>query len=109
VAEPHNLAPGWVGLDYEAALGCPVKLVNDAEMQALGSYKSGKMLFLGLGTGLGSTLVVDGLMEPMAGASSLQEGDLRELCRPAGIEDAEERHPGHRRGQERLAKMLPAR
>lgn len=65
VAEPHNLAEGWVAFDYEAAFGCPVKIVNDAAMQALGSYKGGKMLFLGLGTGLGSTLIVDGIVEPM--------------------------------------------
>ena len=65
IAEPHNLAPGWVGFDYRAAFGCPVKLVNDAAMQALGSYQGGKMLFLGLGTGLGTTLIVDGIVEPM--------------------------------------------
>jgi polyphosphate glucokinase len=65
VAEPHNLGKGWVGFDFETALGRPVKLVNDAAMQALGSYKGGKMLFLGLGTGLGSTLIVDGIVEPM--------------------------------------------
>jgi polyphosphate glucokinase len=65
VAEPHNLGGGWVGFDFEAAFGRPVKVVNDAAMQALGSYKGGKMLFLGLGTGLGSTLVVDGIVEPM--------------------------------------------
>ena len=65
VAEPQNLAPGWVGFDYQAAFGCPVKLVNDAAMQALGSYQGGKMLFLGLGTGLGSTMIVDGVVEPM--------------------------------------------
>jgi polyphosphate glucokinase len=65
VAEPYNLAPGWVAFDYKAAFGCSVKLVNDAAMQALGSYKGGKMLFLGLGTGLGSTLIVDGIVEPM--------------------------------------------
>jgi polyphosphate glucokinase len=65
VAEPHNLAPGWVGFDYQAAFGCPVKLINDAAMQALGSYKTGKMLFLGLGTGLGSAMIVDGIIEPM--------------------------------------------
>ncbi len=65
VAEPHNLAPGWVGFDFEAALKRPVKVINDAAMQALGSYKGGKMLFLGLGTGLGSTVVVDGIVEPM--------------------------------------------
>jgi polyphosphate glucokinase len=65
IAEPHNLAPGWVGFDFAAAFGCPVKLVNDAAMQALGSYEGGKMLFLGLGTGLGSAMVVDGIVEPM--------------------------------------------
>ena len=65
VSEPPNLAPGWVGFDFEAAFGCPVKLLNDAAMQALGSYEGGKMLFLGLGTGLGSTMIVDGIVEPM--------------------------------------------
>ena len=65
VAEPHNLAPGWIAFDYAAALGRPIKLVNDAAMQALGSYNGGKMLFLGLGTGLGSTLIVNGIVEPM--------------------------------------------
>jgi polyphosphate glucokinase len=65
VAEPHNLAAGWVGFDYGAAFGCPVKVINDAAMQALGSYKGGKMLFLGLGTGLGSAMILDGIIEPM--------------------------------------------
>jgi polyphosphate glucokinase len=65
VAEPHNLGPGWVGFAYGAAFGCPVKVINDAAMQALGSYKGGKMLFLGLGTGLGSAMVLDGIVEPM--------------------------------------------
>jgi len=65
VAEPPHLGLGWVGFDYPTALGCPVKLVNDAAMQALGSYRGGKMLFLGLGTGLGSTLIVEGIVEPM--------------------------------------------
>jgi polyphosphate glucokinase len=65
VAEPHNLASGWVGYNYGAAFGCPVKVINDAAMQALGSYKGGKMLFLGLGTGLGSALILDGIVEPM--------------------------------------------
>ena len=65
VAEPRHLGPGWVSFDYQAAFGCPVKVVNDAAMQALGSYQGGKMLFLGLGTGLGSTLIVDGIVEPM--------------------------------------------
>ncbi|MGE5192034.1 MAG: ROK family protein [Deltaproteobacteria bacterium] len=65
VAEPHNLARGWVAFDFRKAFGCPVKLVNDAAMQALGSYDGGKMLFLGLGTGLGSAMIVDGIIEPM--------------------------------------------
>lgn len=60
VLEPHHLAPGWVGFDFEGAFGRPVRIVNDAAMQALGSYQGGKMLFLGLGTGLGSALIVDG-------------------------------------------------
>ncbi len=63
--EPHHLAPGWVGFDFEAAFGRPVRIVNDAAMQALGSYQGGKMLFLGLGTGLGSALIVDGQMVAM--------------------------------------------
>jgi polyphosphate glucokinase len=65
VCEPYNLAPGWVKFDFEKAFGCPVKLINDAAMQALGSYKGGRMLFLGLGTGLGSAMIVDGILEPM--------------------------------------------
>jgi polyphosphate glucokinase len=65
VAEPANLGEGWVGFDYEAAFGKPTKVVNDAVMQAVGSYRGGRMLFLGLGTGLGSTLIVDGEIEPL--------------------------------------------
>src|SRR5215831_17783378 len=65
LTEPWNLGPGWRGYDFEKEFKCPVKVVNDAAMQALGSYKSGKMLFLGLGTGLGSAMVVDGIVEPM--------------------------------------------
>jgi polyphosphate glucokinase len=65
VAEPVNLGPGWIGFDFEGAFGKPTKLVNDAAMQALGSYEGGKMLFLGLGSGLGSALIVDGILEPM--------------------------------------------
>jgi polyphosphate glucokinase len=63
--EPKNLGAGWVGFDFRSAFGCPVRLINDAAMQALGSYKGGHMLFLGLGTGLGSAMVVDGIVEPM--------------------------------------------
>ena len=65
IAEPPNLGKGWVGFNFKSAFGCPVKIVNDAAMQALGSYRRGKMLFIGLGTGLGSTMIVDGIVEPM--------------------------------------------
>jgi polyphosphate glucokinase len=65
VADPVNLGPGWVHFDFAKAFGRPVRVINDAAMQALGSYRSGKMLFLGLGTGLGSALVVDGSVMPM--------------------------------------------
>jgi polyphosphate glucokinase len=64
-AEPHNLGKGWVGFHFEAAFECPVKLINDAAMQALGGYRDGRMLFLGLGTGLGTAFIVDGIVEPM--------------------------------------------
>jgi polyphosphate glucokinase len=63
--EPYNLGGGWVGFDFHTAFECPVKIVNDAAMQALGSYKGGRMLFLGLGTGLGSAMVVDNILQPM--------------------------------------------
>jgi polyphosphate glucokinase len=65
VAEPHNLGRGWVGFDFVQAFGCRVKIVNDAALQALGCYEGGKMLFLGLGTGLGSAMIVEGIVEPM--------------------------------------------
>ncbi|MCA6121547.1 ROK family protein [Bradyrhizobium sp. WSM 1704] len=63
--EPYNLGHGWAGFSFRRAFGCPTKVVNDALMQALGSYQGGRMLFLGLGTGLGSAMIVDGLAEPM--------------------------------------------
>jgi polyphosphate glucokinase len=65
LSEPVHLGRGWVGFDFERAFGRPTKVINDAAMQALGSYEGRKMLFLGLGTGLGSALVVDGIVEPM--------------------------------------------
>jgi polyphosphate glucokinase len=65
ICEPYNLAAGWVGFDFEQAFGRPVKIINDAAMQALGSYEGGRMLFLGLGTGLGSALIEEGLLVPM--------------------------------------------
>lgn len=63
--DPVNLGPGWIGFDYEGAFGKPIKIINDAAMQALGSYEGGRMLFLGLGTGLGSAMLIDGQLEPM--------------------------------------------
>ena len=66
LCEPHNLGPGWVGFDFKKAFGGrPVKIINDAAMQALASYKGRRMLFLGLGTGLGAALIVDGVLEPL--------------------------------------------
>jgi polyphosphate glucokinase len=64
-AEPNHLGGGWVGFDFERAFGRPVRVINDAAIQALGSYREGRMLFLGLGTGLGSALIIDGVLEPM--------------------------------------------
>ena len=65
VAEPHNLGPGWVGFDFRKAFGRPTLVMNDAAMQAIGSYEGGRMLFLGLGTGLGTAMIVNGMVEPM--------------------------------------------
>ena len=88
VAEPHNLAAGWVGFDFEAAFGCPVKMINDAAMQALGSYKGGKMLFLGLGTGLGSAMIVNGIVEPMElGHLPYRKGTYEDYVGMRGIEE----------------------
>src|SRR5829696_8523868 len=63
--EPHNLGTGWVGFNFHRAFGKPVKVINDAAMQALGSYQGGRMLFLGLGTGLGSAVIIDGVVQPL--------------------------------------------
>jgi Transcriptional regulator/sugar kinase len=87
IVEPHNLAKGWVGFDYRAAFGRPVKIINDAAMQALGSYKGGAMLFLGLGTGLGSALVVDGVIEAMeVGHLSYKKGTYEDYVGLRGLE-----------------------
>src|SRR5258705_4799726 len=87
VAEPHNLGKGWVAFDYRAAFGRPVRIINDAAMQALGSYKGGKMLFLGLGTGLGSTLIADGVVEPMElGHLPYRKGTYEEYVGQRGLE-----------------------
>jgi polyphosphate glucokinase len=87
VVEPHNLAKGWVGFDYRAAFRRPVKVINDAAMQALGSYTGGAMLFLGFGTGLGSALVVDGIVEPMElGHLSYRKGTYEDYVGLRGLE-----------------------
>jgi polyphosphate glucokinase len=65
IAEPHNLGPGWVDFDYEKAFAKPLRFLNDAAMQALGGYKHGRMLFLGLGTGMGSAMVIEGSVVPL--------------------------------------------
>ena len=86
VAEPHNLGRGWVGFDFAAAFGRPVQVVNDAAMQALGSYKGGKMLFLGLGTGLGTAMVVEGILEPMElGHLPYREGTFEDAVGQRGL------------------------
>ncbi len=85
-SEPRNLAPGWVGFDFARAFGRPVKLMNDAAMQALGSYKGGIMLFLGLGTGLGAALVVDRVVVPMEwGNFSYRNGTVEDYVGARGL------------------------
>ena len=86
-AEPHNLGRGWVGFDYARAFGCPVRLMNDAAMQALGSYRGGKMLFLGFGTGLGNALIVDGVVVPLElGHLPYRSGEFEDYVGLRGLE-----------------------
>jgi polyphosphate glucokinase len=85
VHEPVNLGPGWAGFDFQAAFGRPTKVVNDAAMQAIGSYEGGRMLYLGLGTGLGSTMIVDGRVEAMElGHLPFRRGTFEEYVGRAG-------------------------
>lgn len=101
-AEPHNLAPGWVGFDFERAFRRPVKVMNDAAMQALGSYKAGTMLFLGLGTGLGSALVVDGHVVPLELAHlSYKKGTIEDYVGLRGLERL-----GKKKWREHVAFMI---
>ena len=97
VAEPHNLRRGWVGFDFARAFGCPVKVVNDAAMQALGSYRGGKMLFLGLGTGLGSAMIVEGIVAPMEIAHlPYKQGTYEDYVGRTGLErDGEKKWRRH--------------
>ena len=104
VVEPYNLGTGWVGFDYAKAFGCPVRIINDAAMQALGSYRGGRMLFLGLGTGLGTTLIVDGIVEPMElGHLPYKKGTYEDYVGLQGLEKRGKskwrRQRGRRRGQ----------
>jgi polyphosphate glucokinase len=86
-AEPVNLGRGWVGFDFEHAFGLPVRVINDAAMQGLGSYRGGKMLFLGLGTGLGSALVAEGVVKPMElGHLPYKNGTYENYVGRAGLE-----------------------
>jgi polyphosphate glucokinase len=87
ISEPHNLGKGWVHFDYRKAFNWPVQIVNDAALQALGSYKKGKMLFLGLGTGLGSALVTKGVLKPMEiGQLPYQKGVFEDYVGKTGLE-----------------------
>src|SRR5262249_17231710 len=102
IAEPHNLGRGWVAFDYETAFSCPVKIVNDAAMQALGSYRGGKMLFLGLGTGLGSTLIGEGIVEPMElGHLPYRKGTYEDYVGLRGLE-----RRGKKKWQELVADVV---
>lgn len=102
VNEPHNLGRGWVGFDYARALGRPVRILNDAAMQALGSYRGGKLLFLGLGTGLGTAMVVDGLVEPMELAHlPYRKSTYEDYVGARGLERL-----GHRKWQRHVARVV---
>jgi polyphosphate glucokinase len=102
IAEPRNLGRGWVGFDFARAFGRPVKLVNDAAMQALGNYNGGKMLFLGLGTGLGTALIVGGVVAPME-VSHLpyKKGTYETYVGRAGLERA-----GKKKWQRRVTDVV---
>jgi len=83
---PTNLGGGWVGFDFEAAFGCPVRILNDAAMQALGSYHGGRMLFLGLGTGLGSAMIEEGHLEPLElGHMPFRDANFEHYTGKAGL------------------------
>ena len=87
LTEPHNLASGWVGFNFKTAFRCPVKVINDAAMQALGSYRKGQMLFLGFGTGLGTAMVVEGVVVPMElGHLSYRNGTYEDFVGQRGLE-----------------------
>jgi polyphosphate glucokinase len=97
--EPKNLGPGWVGYDFAAHFGRPVKVLNDAAMQALGSYEGGRMLFLGLGTGLGTAMVIDKVVVP------LELGELP-YCKGRSFEDYVGRSGLEQLGKKRWREMV---
>ena len=102
VREPVNLGQGWVGFDFEAAFGKPTKVINDAAMQALGSYEGGRMLFLGLGTGLGTTLIIDGVVAPMElGHLPYRKATYEDYVGEAGLE-----RDGHKRWQKHVVETI---
>ena len=102
VREPVNLGPGWVGFEFEQAFGKPTKVVNDAAMQALGSYDGGRMLFLGLGTGLGTTLIIDGVVAPMElGHLPYRKATFEDHVGEAGLE-----RDGHKRWQKHVVETI---
>ncbi len=102
VREPVNLGPGWVGFEFEKAFGKPTKVVNDAAMQALGSYEGGRMLFLGLGTGLGTTLIIDGVVAPMElGHLPYRKATFEDYVGEAGLE-----RDGHKRWQKHVVETI---
>ena len=93
VAEPRNLGAGWAGFDFASAFGLPVKVINDAAMQALGSYRGGRMLFLGLGTGLGSAMIVNGIVEPMElGHFAYKKGTYEDYVGERSLERVGKKH-----------------
>lgn len=100
--EPYNLGEGWVNFDYEKALNRPVRVINDAAMQALGSYKKGRMLFLGLGTGLGSAMIANGILQPMElGHLPYKKGTYEDYVGQRGLE-----HLGKKRWRREVANVV---
>ncbi|HWW48588.1 MAG TPA: ROK family protein [Xanthobacteraceae bacterium] len=102
VGKPPNLGHGWVGFDFAQAFGRPVKVINDAAMQALGSYEGGKMLFLGLGTGLGSAMIVEGIVVPMElGHLPYKGATYEDYVGRAGLE-----HDGEKKWRHHVADVV---
>jgi predicted NBD/HSP70 family sugar kinase len=100
--EPFNLGPGWVKFNFSKAFGRPVRMINDAAMQALGSYKKGRMLFLGLGTGLGSAMIANGVLQPMELAHlPYKKGTYEDYLGARGLE-----HFGKKKWRREVAKVV---